>query len=186
MKLATIPLAAATVLVLMITTACSSGTAARTAPVSPSAATATATTRPASTPPSTSATPTATVAARPTVKMAGQHYLVLAAHMNVAGKALGDAAGWTRLSTVRKPLTRYAAALDVFARGLLSYDWPPTAMPVAKRLASAVLRHRADMKGVLASTSDSEAVTAFNRALDRDASTGIATELRIALGLASN
>jgi hypothetical protein len=180
--------------VLLLITACSTsgsgGTVAARPARSPSAvlSVATSSTAARTASPSTTAPTVArsTVPAVPTVKVAGQHYLQLVAPANRAGKALDDAAGWTRLSTVRKPLTGYITALDVFSRGLLSYPWPASAMPAAKRLATANLAMRADLKRVLSSQSDVEAVGKFNAAIERDQSIGIATELRIALGLPSN
>jgi len=145
---------------------------------------------------STSISPSTTTSApRPTPSVhiitkheAAQHYLKIVAPSNAAQVVISkiiDTGNYT-FAQVRAPLTSYVTSLDKFARELLAYPWPASVKPIAARLAAAILQDRIKAKGPLYEHSDEAAMQVWNATTFDGPSTGIATEMRIALGLPSN
>jgi hypothetical protein len=173
------PVAVLALLPALVLSGCSSNgkkAAASPAPTSLQIISTTATPRP---------TPTVHVI---TPQEAAQHYLKIVAPSNAAGDALGKitASGQYTFAQIRTPLTIYVASLDKFARDLLAYNWPTNAKPIAQRLAAAVLQDRIAFKSPLVQHGDQTAMQVWNATPNTTASNGIATEMRIALGLPSN
>lgn len=149
------------------------------------------------TPPKVATTSVAAVAVKPTPTIhvitqaeAARHYLQIVAPSNAAIVAMNKAVNADpngRIGgEVRRPIQAYVTSLDMFARNLLAYQWPAATMPIAQRLAQAVLQDRIEFENVLSTTTDDAATNAWNAIPTNEPSTGIATEMRISLGLPSN